>query len=851
MLTGLKFEKHVKEKKRKKDKEKKKKEEKKKKKKKTERESSSSSSDKSEPDATQRGRSPLVLHNRPSASSKSPSDELTNCLDSICKEKSPKVEFADPDKPQVFAKELNPQCHGESVAETKVGSRIPAHLLATTGSSVWLQRKRKRQQELAAGKLDLSTPLPLKNNLDRQKQEETMTKVQLERMSGMYQRNKKILDRCQAKGGSSNGDNAPSARKLTLEELIALENEEADSGPEIEGQKATTTAGNDRCLPGRDVERRGDERDNRRDVERRGDERDNRRDVERRGDERDCRRDEEVQRRDSGVRDDGRSNRDKDGRGGWRERRLTRDVREDEGYKERDEGCGGRREKHGRRDVGDNARGKDEGLARWRERKRQREDDGGKERRHEGTHSRGNDRRVERRMADDSSDDDDALQKMHQKHVKKDEVKQSIAKDYEKREDDTTGLDANELSARAMEAMFAGDMGTYNKLIARINDAPIKGSANSKKFEQKAFEEIDAAGRSRELMEKVQTKSTRDLGKLAKQTMTRDKDGVAKYFQNDECTLQELALRERVEGIQDYDANYREHIYSKGAKYRTRNDDEDVEYTLGDYEKKQQPRERKRGQDPKEFARRQKETEVNDAKRMHQSANKCNKCMDSDKFNRRRDIISESPTVYLCFERTNEALAKWQLLIVPKSHCQSISEVEENCAAEIRNFQKTLVQAFEQRDLAPVFIETAAHLVDRWKLYAGDGNHTAIEVIPVPIDKTSDAIIYTQKSLQEAEEWTSHKKVIDCPKGIREKVPPGFAYLHMDISLQRGFAHVIEDPRLFPKGYARSILHDVLEADRFTKAYASHEERDAEKAKFAKLYEPLDWTAQLQSGSAI
>ena len=68
-------------------------------------------------------------------------------------------------------------------------------------------------------------------------------------------------------------------------------------------------------------------------------------------------------------------------------------------------------------------------------------------------------------------------------------------------------------------------------------------------------------------------------------------------------------------------------------------------------------------------------------------------------------------------------------------------------------------------------------------------------------------------------------KVIDCPAGPRGKIPPSFAYLHIDVALERGFAHVIEDPRLFPTGFGRSILYDILEADRFTKAYTSSEER--------------------------
>jgi len=747
MLAGIKFEKKP-------DKKKKKKEKKKKKKK-----ESSSSSDSSDSQETCKASDEVVRRSCPLLPSKvveKKSDEdapdpLNVFVDShsVTAPGKKQLEFADPEKCQVSALELNPQFTGGTLKETQSGSRIPDVKMTISddtpewqrshqesfmeqlnaGRNKWLQRSKQRQQEFDRGQLDISVPLPLKNDTDRLK-EEKMSQKQLERMSSVYKRNEDLLKQYKVKGGSSSSTCIEPEKKMSLMQLIAADNDEADEA-EFPAEKLQSVGSRD------PPEKRG-----------------------------------------------------------WREKQRGRERKDDD----------------------------------WRAENRRRDDDKRPVER--------SDRNVESQK-DEKLLGVDVLQQLREKHLKKSEKPEIPADNAKRTADNIDNLDANELGALAMEAMLEGDMEKYNRINAQLNQLPVN-SGNSRNSEQKALEEIDASGRSKEMMNKVRASSMRDRGKLAGQTMTRDNEGVKNYFANDECTFEELVLRERIEGVADYDSNYRKHILSKGSEFRERDEDEDVEYSLGNFEQKQ-AKTRKRGQDPAELERREKQKEIHDAKRVRHNMGKCSKCMEGRNFDR-RDIVSESPEAYLRFERANVALAKWQLVIVPKTHFQSVTELEENCAEEIRNYQKTIKQVFKKHNLAPVFIETVTHVEDKWKLFAGGGKHAEIEVIPIPLDKATDAIIYAKKSLLEAEEWTS-KGVIDCPTGPRGKIPPSFAYLHIDVALERGFAHVIEDPRLFPSGFGRSILYDILEADRFTKAYTSSEERDAEKSSFLEAYAPEDWAA--------
>ncbi len=53
-------------------------------------------------------------------------------------------------------------------------------------------------------------------------------------------------------------------------------------------------------------------------------------------------------------------------------------------------------------------------------------------------------------------------------------------------------------------------------------------------------------------------------------------------------------------------------------------------------------------------------------------------------------------------------------------------------------------------------------------------------------------------------EWSNNKKLVDLSaKDIRRAIPKGFSYFSVDFGLQSGFAHVIEDEKMFPSYFGK------------------------------------------------
>merc|ERR1712046_232401 len=89
-------------------------------------------------------------------------------------------------------------------------------------------------------------------------------------------------------------------------------------------------------------------------------------------------------------------------------------------------------------------------------------------------------------------------------------------------------------------------------------------------------------------MESVQGESVATSGRKGKRgtaNMSRDSKGQKDggFYKDDDVSLEELVRRERIEGVQDYDANLGKHIL-KHKKFKQLHDDEDEAYALGWYE---------------------------------------------------------------------------------------------------------------------------------------------------------------------------------------------------------------------------------------------------------------------------
>lgn len=107
---------------------------------------------------------------------------------------------------------------------------------------------------------------------------------------------------------------------------------------------------------------------------------------------------------------------------------------------------------------------------------------------------------------------------------------------------------------------------------------------------------------------------------------------------------------------------------------------------------------------------------------------------------------------------------------------------------------------FKDQDEDVVFFESAMHLHNM--------PHMVWNCVPVPIEIGDTAPIYFKKALLECEtEWAINKKVIDLSsKDVRRSVPKSLPYFAVDFGMQGGYAHVIEDEKMFPNNFAEVNL---------------------------------------------
>jgi hypothetical protein len=173
--------------------------------------------------------------------------------------------------------------------------------------------------------------------------------------------------------------------------------------------------------------------------------------------------------------------------------------------------------------------------------------------------------------------------------------------------------------------------------------------------------------------------------------------------------------------------------------------------------------------------------------------------------------------------------------------------VDEDVWEEMRNFKKCLVRMFAQEGKACCFIETAMK-------FGHGGMHAVVECIPIPQEMSEKAKMYFRKEIDECEsEWSTHdaKKCLSTapPKGLRSTIPANFPYTHVEFGMQGGFVHVIDDESKWNRNFGRNILIGLLNlpehlTDAKQRPLAPALLRDEMEA-FLKMYEPCDWTTQL------
>ncbi|KCV71277.1 hypothetical protein H696_02225 [Fonticula alba] len=279
---------------------------------------------------------------------------------------------------------------------------------------------------------------------------------------------------------------------------------------------------------------------------------------------------------------------------------------------------------------------------------------------------------------------------------------------------------------------------------------------------------------------------------------------------------------------------------------------------------------RARAKDHAKETEKSRQRAISDLQREERLHNRCWYCVDSPQY-RPHLTISSGFHAYLALPRQGQ-LAPGHCLLVPRAHVPSSLALQDDddCLVELRNFKKSLIQAFAARGLSCLFIERGEGTTEE----GSRRRHGIIECIPLPEEAYDEAPIFFKKALLESDEtWSQHRKVIDVrPRsafvvnqgehagaaptsfGLRRAVPPNLPFFFVEFSLDSGMAHIIEDRSRFPDDFGYSVVGGLLDMDesewrrsrrRPDEASAAAEARRI--GDFRQIWAPYDWTRALQA----
>ncbi|ORY04588.1 hypothetical protein K493DRAFT_311293 [Basidiobolus meristosporus CBS 931.73] len=233
---------------------------------------------------------------------------------------------------------------------------------------------------------------------------------------------------------------------------------------------------------------------------------------------------------------------------------------------------------------------------------------------------------------------------------------------------------------------------------------------------------------------------------------------------------------------------------------------------------------------------------IHDYKKSQSALDKCDYCYrESSPPN--VPVVSLGVKTYLALPN-HEELVPGHCLIVPTQHSLSTLECEDDVWDEIRNFMKCLIQMHANDNKGVLFMETVMNL--NWH------KHTVIECIPISWDLYEDAPAYFREAILSCEaEWTQHKKLIDTSKnGFRRSLTGNLPFFHVWFTPDKGYGHVIEDDKDFPKWFGKEVIAGMCEVppNLYRRPKRIHQQESHRRvADFLKQWKPWDWTKMLDS----
>ncbi|BES88909.1 Protein similar to CwfJ C-terminus 2 [Nesidiocoris tenuis] len=345
-----------------------------------------------------------------------------------------------------------------------------------------------------------------------------------------------------------------------------------------------------------------------------------------------------------------------------------------------------------------------------------------------------------------------------------------------------TSDEMNALNAKIFRAEMAGKMELVAKLKAQLE--------NSRAVEVEKtviLTQTDAKGFTRPV-----SRDDRGSSKNKRKVQTHENSKRVRYFaDDDDHSLQDMYEKEKYSSAMDQEADFMNLMGKEMSR-------KDGSLALDDPFEETASIDDRNKRDKQQWDR-----AVREQAKKEKVYDECKWCFGAKRMNQNLVVRSKDKAYVAC--PPFQSLTEGHCIILPHSHVSCSTQLDEDVWDEIMDLRKDLVRRLEANDEDCVFFETASYL--------HKFPHMMIHCVPLPREIGDMAPIYFKKALLECEsEWSNNKKVVDLAgRGLRKSVPKGLPYFFVDFGDQSGFAHVIEDQKLFPTNFAQEIVGGMLD----------------------------------------
>ena len=378
-----------------------------------------------------------------------------------------------------------------------------------------------------------------------------------------------------------------------------------------------------------------------------------------------------------------------------------------------------------------------------------------------------------------------------------------------------TEAEMNKLGAKIVKAEIMGNTELANELKDQLNKAreltkSVK-SHNKEKVQNVILTQTDSKGVTRPLEPRNQIpESSKHIKRKNVETYDFGKK-VRHYFDDDKYSLQQLFQREKGRCTNEDDAA----LMKVASKNMDMDEIFEEQITRVKSDAKRDDKDRS--------------VAIEEHKRLSRSLDNCHWCIDS-KYMLKHMIVTMNSEICLSLPRYT-SLTVGHCILTPVQHIACQLQLDENIWEKLKMFKGILYKMFLDQNQYPIFYEI---YTNRHKFF-----HMQLQCVPLPKEIGELAPIYFKKALLECEtEWSVNKKVVSLEnKDLRHAIPNGLSYFMVEFEKNKGYAHVIEDERAFPKNFAEEIIGGMLDMDHDIWRKPRKENFDQQREKVLKFSE--------------